>query len=162
VNRRLKLKSSTSSFLQYSIFTTENTTNFPDLGDSPYPSAPPIRATEQGVVKLLLDLNPHKASGPDTLCTWFLKEMLATVAPSFNTCIPGHARWRTSLGRLEEGKCGSNLSEGGIAARLPTTDMSPSPQFAKNWWNASSTWWPQKSSQIFRIVFVKIDPAKHS
>ena len=65
-----------------SVFTTEDTTNFPDLGDSPYPTAPPIRVSEKGVVKLLHGLNPHKATGPDGLSTRFLKEMSAAVAPS--------------------------------------------------------------------------------
>jgi hypothetical protein len=54
-----------------SVFTIEDVTNFPDLGDSPYPSAPTIRVTEQVVVKLLRGLNPHKASGPDGLSTRF-------------------------------------------------------------------------------------------
>jgi hypothetical protein len=42
-----------------SVFTTEDTTNFPNLGDSSYLSVPPIRVTEQGVVKLLHGLDPH-------------------------------------------------------------------------------------------------------
>jgi hypothetical protein len=66
----------------YSIFTTKDTTNFPDLGNSPYPSAPPIRISEQGVVRHLRRRCPHKASSPEGLSTKFLMEMSAAVIPS--------------------------------------------------------------------------------
>jgi hypothetical protein len=35
-----------------------------------------------GVLKLLLNLNPHKDTGPDQLSTRFLKEMATSITPS--------------------------------------------------------------------------------
>ena len=41
----------------------------------PFPSMDDIRVTDQGVVKLLLKLNPFKACGPDLLSARILKEL---------------------------------------------------------------------------------------
>ena len=50
-----------------SAFTTEDTSSFPDLGTSDYPDAPEIRVHPNGVRKLLKNLKPHKATGPDDI-----------------------------------------------------------------------------------------------
>ena len=65
-----------------SVFTTEDVTSTPDLGHSPYRSAPEITVTVNGVEKLLNNLNPHKASGPDQISTRFMKSMSSIVAPA--------------------------------------------------------------------------------
>ena len=65
-----------------SVFTTEDSNKIPDLGESPYISAPEITVTEKGVRKLLDGLNPNKASGPDQISSRFLKSMSAAVAPA--------------------------------------------------------------------------------
>ena len=64
-----------------SVFTNEDSSNIPDLGESPYTTAPDITVTEKGVRKLLDGLNPNKASGPDQISSRFLKSMSAAVAP---------------------------------------------------------------------------------
>jgi hypothetical protein len=46
------------------------------------PDAPNIIVGKEGVLKLLLNLNPHKATGPDQLSTRFLKEMATSITPS--------------------------------------------------------------------------------
>jgi hypothetical protein len=65
-----------------SVFTKENTSTIPNLGTSKTPDAPNIIAGKEGVLKLLLNLNPHKATGPDQLSTRFLREMATSITPS--------------------------------------------------------------------------------
>ena len=65
-----------------SVFTMENTSTIPNLGTRKTPDAPNIIVGKEGVLKLLLNLNPHKATGPDQLSTRFLKEMATSITPS--------------------------------------------------------------------------------
>ena len=64
------------------MFSTDNTSNIPDLGTSQYNEAPQITITQNGVYKLLHGLNQHKATDPDEISTKFLKEMAAPVTPA--------------------------------------------------------------------------------
>ena len=50
-----------------SVYTSEDTADLPDLGPSNTQSAPPINVEAKGIQKLLKDLKPHKASGPDSI-----------------------------------------------------------------------------------------------
>jgi len=50
-----------------SVFTNEDSSPLPDLGKSPFPDAPQIQVTSNGVLKLMQRPNPHKATGPDSL-----------------------------------------------------------------------------------------------
>jgi hypothetical protein len=50
-----------------SVYTKEDTTTLPDKDNSTTKSMNDIYITENGVIKLLKDLNPHKASGPDQI-----------------------------------------------------------------------------------------------
>ena len=63
-----------------SVFTSE-TTPAPSLGNSPHPSMPDIKVTESGVLKLLSNLNPNKAQGPDCLHPRLLKSLANEIAP---------------------------------------------------------------------------------
>ena len=45
-----------------SVFSTDNTSNIPDLGTSQYNEAPQITVTQNGAYKLLHGLNQHKAT----------------------------------------------------------------------------------------------------
>ena len=65
-----------------SVFTQEGDSLLPDLGNSPFPDAPPIKITINGVRKLMQGLNPHKASGPDSISSRFLKEMAHPLSPA--------------------------------------------------------------------------------
>ena len=56
-----------------SVFTKENTSNLPDKGRSTFPSMPDINITPTGVSKLLSNLNPLKAAGPDEIPARVLK-----------------------------------------------------------------------------------------
>ena len=64
-----------------SAFTTEDTSSFPDLGASNYPDAPEIKVHPNGVRKLLKNLKPRKATGPDDISLRFLKEMAEPLTP---------------------------------------------------------------------------------
>lgn len=57
-----------------SVFTDENPNNIPPVGLDPKPSIGTIIITIPGVIKQLQSLKPHKASGPDEIPPWFLKE----------------------------------------------------------------------------------------
>ena len=64
-----------------SAFTKEDTTNIPSKGDSPYPAMKSINVSVKGVLKLLRNLNIHKASGPDDIPTFILKVAAEELAP---------------------------------------------------------------------------------
>ena len=64
-----------------SVFTCENSSNIPDLGESSVPSMAPIKVTNDGVLKLLQSLNIKKATGPDSLPARILREFATEIAP---------------------------------------------------------------------------------
>ena len=87
-----------------SVFTSEDTDHLPNLGPSPYADLANIKVHAQGVVKLLKNLNPHKATGSDNLPSRLLKEVANEIAPSFTLlfqatltqgCIP--SVWKEGL-----------------------------------------------------------------
>ena len=53
----------------------------PDLGPSPYPSLPRITVTQNGVTKLLKGINPFKATGPDEIPAFILKNTADSLSP---------------------------------------------------------------------------------
>ena len=65
-----------------SVYTKEDTTTLPDKDNSTTKSMNDIYITENGVIKLLKDLNPHKASGPDQIPTRLLKLCASELAPA--------------------------------------------------------------------------------
>ena len=64
-----------------SVYTKEDTLDLPDLGPSQTPTVSPIKVTCKGVLKLLKDIKPHKASGPDNIPGRLLKEAAEELAP---------------------------------------------------------------------------------
>jgi hypothetical protein len=50
-----------------SVYTQEDHTNIPHKGPSPYSAMQNIIITENGVYKLLRNIKPHKATGPDNI-----------------------------------------------------------------------------------------------
>ena len=57
----------------------------PDLGESHCEAASDVVVTENGVLKLLKNLNPNKASGPDQISSRFLKAVSSPIAPVLTT-----------------------------------------------------------------------------
>ena len=68
-----------------SVYTKENLTNIPDIGQSKIPSMKPIIISTPGVIKLLKHLKPHKASGPDNIPTRLLIMVAEEIAPMLTT-----------------------------------------------------------------------------
>ena len=64
-----------------SVFTREDIQTMPVLPISPYPDIMNITVNIQGVAKLLSDLNPNKACGPDNISPRLLKEIANEIAP---------------------------------------------------------------------------------
>ena len=64
------------------MFTDEGQGPLPDIGTSPHPSMDDIVVSCAGVVKLLKNLKPHKAGGPDGLPARLLKELAEEIAPA--------------------------------------------------------------------------------
>ena len=64
-----------------SAFTRESDTAIPSKGTSPFTPTGEITVDPKGVLKLLNNLNIHKASGPDCLCARVLKECSSEISP---------------------------------------------------------------------------------
>ncbi len=68
-----------------SVFTQETTDNIPNLPHSIYPDMPDMNISVTGVEKLLTDLNPNKATGPDGVSSHILKMGAKEIAPALAT-----------------------------------------------------------------------------
>jgi hypothetical protein len=65
-----------------SVFTKEDTsTTIPKPAGNPFPSMPDINISEEGVLKLLLKINPNKACGLDLITARILKDLAREIAP---------------------------------------------------------------------------------
>ena len=69
-----------------SVFTVEDLKDTPLMNPSTYAVMPDISSNVSGVHKLLSDLNPFKATGPDAISACFLKETANELAPML-TCL---------------------------------------------------------------------------
>ena len=65
----------------HAAYTREDTSILPDKGKSPYPAMKRIQVHKDGLLKLLKDLKPHKASGPDGIPTLILILSADQLAP---------------------------------------------------------------------------------
>ena len=65
------------------MFTNEDQSSRPEITDISYPRMPHIQVTSKGVEKLLFNLNPNKAAGPDEIPARVLKEL----APEISTVL---------------------------------------------------------------------------
>ena len=66
-----------------SVFTNEDSGNLPDLGESPHPVVPDFSIDCVGVQKLLSNIKPHTAAGPDKLPAQLLRMGASELAPVF-------------------------------------------------------------------------------
>ena len=64
-----------------STWTKKDRGSIPTPEGQPFPAMPEISVTKEGVFKLLLKLNPNKATGPDLLPARILKDMANEIAP---------------------------------------------------------------------------------
>ena len=64
-----------------SVFSEDTGAPIPDLGPSPHADLPDIQISPDGVRKLLSNILPHKAAGPDEIHARVLKELHEPLAP---------------------------------------------------------------------------------
>ena len=64
-----------------SIFTQEHPGPLPDKGPSSYPTMTDICISKEGIDKMLQNIKPEKAAGPDSLPATVLKELSHELAP---------------------------------------------------------------------------------
>jgi len=55
------------------VFSYDDEMDLPNIGNSPYPSIPPIDLVSAGINKVLKNLDPSKAAGPDGIPARYLK-----------------------------------------------------------------------------------------
>ena len=65
-----------------SVFTKHDSSPPPELKGVPFPSLDSLTITTEGVTKLLRNLNPAKASGPDNIPNQILKTCADGIAPT--------------------------------------------------------------------------------
>ena len=68
-----------------SVFTKEDLTSIPGLDGNPFPSINNIMIAVSGVEKLMSNIKPHKASGPDNIPCRLLKELAPELAPCLSS-----------------------------------------------------------------------------
>ena len=90
-----------------SVFTKEDKTNVPIPDGVPYPDMPDIEIKLPGIEKLLRQLNPNKAAGPDNIPAKILKTCSLELAPLLSTLFTK---------TLKEGKIPSDWKEANVAA----------------------------------------------
>ena len=56
-------------------------TPLPDKGISPHPTMPDVTVAQPGIAKLLHELKPNKASGPDAIPSRVLQTMASEISP---------------------------------------------------------------------------------
>ena len=79
-----------------SVFTNEKVSSLPDLEVSPYNPIVLEDINVEGVAKLLSNLQPHKAHGPDGIPAYLLKETATSMAPLLHQHqLPSD--WKTAL-----------------------------------------------------------------
>ena len=66
-----------------SVFINEDSSDLPDLDTSPHPTVPSFSIDCKGERKLLVNIKPHTACGPDNLPAFLLKEAADELAPIF-------------------------------------------------------------------------------
>ena len=76
-----RVKSENLSKQYSSVFANEGLTTILAVGTEPKPALGPLTLTIPGVIKQLQSLKPNKASGPDEIPPWFLKDYAVEIGP---------------------------------------------------------------------------------
>ena len=96
-----------------SVFTQEDLSNIPDIGYDRIPAIDSLSITTNGAAKQLSLLKTNKASGPDAIPPWFLKEHAAEIAPILTNIlqdsiesgtVPSRWKWANVSGVFKKGK----------------------------------------------------------
>ena len=65
-----------------SVFTSEDISTIPTLDYANFPNISPVIIHNEGIIKLLSNLNEHKAKGPDEIPTMILKKLSVPISPA--------------------------------------------------------------------------------
>ena len=63
-------------------FTAEDHSHLPSMDGDPFPEMKSFSISKEGVKKLLINLDPHKATGPDSIPSRFLKDYAEEISPA--------------------------------------------------------------------------------
>ena len=87
-----------------SVFSADDNSPLPDLGPSLHPTMNDITVNQNGVIKLLRNLKPSTASGPNGISAMLLKEAAEEISPAVTllfqssinqSCVP--SQWKNAL-----------------------------------------------------------------
>ena len=88
----------------YSVFTQDESTTPPEMGNILYPDMSTIEVDTAGIAKLLLEIDPYKATGPDKIPPRLLKELSYEISPCLNLVFRASLKqavlpsdWKTAL-----------------------------------------------------------------
>ena len=79
-----------------SVFTKDDGAPLPQVNDKAGPTINDLVITTDGVAKLLRNINPAKATGPDNIPNQVLKTCANNIAPPFNPHLPALPQFRTT------------------------------------------------------------------
>ncbi|CAG2235177.1 unnamed protein product [Mytilus edulis] len=92
--KRLQIQSAFSDKIN---FTNTESKDRCNMTDQPYPTIPDQNITENGIIKLLSNLNPYKADGPDSITSRVLKKLSSDIAPILTNIF----RWSYEAGNYQ-------------------------------------------------------------
>ena len=96
----------------HSAFSNEDTTRIPTPRGDPLPPMPNITISENGVLKLLKNIKPNKATGPDELPARVLRDCAHELAPAIASFFQQSLDERQSSRRLETATSSPDFQEG--------------------------------------------------
>ena len=94
----------TNAFNDYftSIFTQKDLSTVPTISGIPFPDVPPILFSVKGVAGLSSGLNHYKATGPNSILAYFLKELSNKLVPiDFSIISAPRASYYSHLQKLQ-------------------------------------------------------------
>ena len=132
-----------------SVFTNEDTSHIPSMEGDPLPCIDAIQVHSEGVAKLLSNIDPSKAHGPDNLPVRFLKEVSCEIAPALALI------FQASLdqGILLEGWKQATVVpvfKRAVAQILATLDLSHLLVYALKYWNTLFTQTYQNTYKVMQ------------
>ena len=117
-----------------SVFTNDDGNSLPDKGSSPFPDMDDINFTQSGIEKLLDNIKPNKAAGPDELPARVLKEVSKEISGVLSMIF----QQSYNAGRIPDDWSTARISaiyKKGTSQLRPTTALYRSHAYSANSWN---------------------------
>ena len=119
------------------------------MESDPLPCIDAIQVHSEGVAKLLSNIDPSKAHGPNNLSVCFLKEVSCEIAPTLTLIFQASLDQGTLLevwSRLQL----FLFSKRAVAQILATLDLSHLPVYALKYWNTLFTQMYQNTYKVMQ------------